>query len=193
MKATIEAMAFNRLIGAVKAFASRTNSRPALTMIQLHFSAQDKKATAYATDGYRAAKECALCYTVDEDFSVLVSAPPLKAKSNSIVEVELDGDVAYISFGEVRFRNKQPTNEPFDVEKFISDVVVRKNVNVLGVNADYLIDALKSLKASGATARHPVIIEFGGPHEPIVLRTDSDNQKVVLPVRIKAVSEVAEE
>lgn len=185
MKSTINGSDFNRLIGAVRSFAEKTDVRPMNRLIQFHFNADTTSVTAYAVDGYRAAKERAVCYTVDEDFTVLVSAPPLKANGRIGVEVELDGDCAYISYGDVRFRTKQPEGDVFNVQKVISDAMERKEIQRFGANVDYLMDALKSLKASGATGRKPIIVEFRGPSDPIILRTDSDNPKMVLPVRIK--------
>lgn len=185
MKATLEGATFNRLIGAVRNFTGKNDARPQNRLIQLHFHKDGTLVEAYALDGYRAAKECAICYTVDEDFSVLVNAPPLKANGSIAVEVEAADGFAYISYGDIRFRTKQPDAEMFDVQKVIKDAMQKPDIMRFGANVDYLLDALKSLKASGASSRKPIIVEFRSPVEPIILRTDQDNPKVVLPIRIK--------
>lgn len=184
MKATLEGATFNRLIGAVRNFTGKGDVRPQTRLIQLHFCKGLTSVEAYALDGYRAAKECAVCYTVDEDFVALINPPPLKANGSIEVEVEVSDGFAYVSYGDIRFRTKQPNAELFDVQKVIDDTMQKPNIMRFGANVDYLLDALKSLKASGASSRKPIIVEFRSPVEPIILRTDRDNPKMVLPVRI---------
>lgn len=185
MKATLSGEALNQLIGAVKSFTSKSDARPLNQYIHIFFSADGCKATAYALDGYRAAKESVVCGFVDEDFDVMVLAPRIKARRGSNVEVYRDGDRSFIDYGDITFRTQRPEGTPFDVEKFISGEAAKENKQAFGINADYMIDALKSLKESGAAIRKPVIIEFTSPVAPILLRTDEDNYKVVLPMRIR--------
>jgi len=185
MKATLSGEALNQLIGAVKAFVSKNNARPQSQFIHILFSADGCKATAYALDGYRAAKESVVCYTVDEDFDVMISAPQIRARRGSTVEVYRDGDYSFIGYGDIAFRTKKPEGEPFNVEKLISVEAAKENKQAFGINADYMIDALRSLKESGASIRKPVVIEFTSPVAPVLLHTDEDNYKVVLPIRIR--------
>lgn len=184
MRATLEGATFNRLIGAVRNFTGKSEVSPQNRLIQLHFHREGTSVKAYALDGFRAAKECAVCYTVEEDFVALISPPPLKANGSALVEVEVSDGFAYVSYGDIRFRTKQPDVKPFDVQKFIDDTMQKPDIMRFGANVDYLLDALKSLKASGASSRKPVIVEFRSPLEPIILRTDRDNPKMVLPVRL---------
>lgn len=184
MKATLDGATFNRLIGAVRNFTEKSDNRPQNSLIQLHFHNGETSVEAYALDSYRAAKECAVCYTVDEDFVALISPPPLKANGSAVVEVEVSGGFAYVSYGNIRFRTKQPNAELFDVQKLIDDTMKKPDIMRFGANVDYLLDALKSLKASGASSRKTIIVEFRSPLEPIILRTDRDNPKMVLPVRL---------
>lgn len=56
----------------------------------------------------------------------------------------------------------------------------------LGVNGEYLLSALKAAKIScGKSFNQPVILEFRGELSPVILRTNKDDIKMVLPVRIK--------
>ena len=185
MKATINGTNFNRLIGAVRNFASKNADKAQLALIQLHFHKDEQNVEAYAVDGYRAAKEQAACYLVDKDFTVLVAAPPLKANEATTVEIWTDGEYAYILYGDIQFRTKQPGAEPIDIRKIVDENMHRPEMLRIGVNADYMIDALKSLKLTGAARRKAVIIEIKDPMSPIVLRTDEDDPKIVLPVRIR--------
>lgn len=184
MKATMCGANFNRLISAVRAFVSKNTTRPQYSMIQLQFNEDGRSVTAYALDGYRIAKEIGVCYTVDEDFKVLISAPPLKANGEAIVEIGYDDKYSYISYGNTWFRFEQPYGEWFAAQDFFDKEMAKKRQKI-AVNVDYLLDAVKAIKATGATSRRPVIIEFGSPYDPVILRTDRDNPKAVLPVRIK--------
>lgn len=186
MNATLSGEAFNRLVGAVKAFVDKRGSRrPCDTLIHILFSAEECKATAYALDGYRAAKETVACGSVDEDFDVLISVPRLKAVKSSIVEVRREGDKSIVDYGDIQFHTKNPGGELFDVETAISAEVNKPKRMAFGINADYMIDALRSLKESGAAIGKPVTVEFTSPLAPILMRTDKDNYKMVLPVRIR--------
>jgi DNA polymerase III sliding clamp (beta) subunit (PCNA family) len=184
MKATLSGEALNQLVGSVKAFTGKSDVRPQNQFIHILFSADGCKATAYAIDGYRAAKESVVCGFVDEDFDVMVLAPRIKAKRVSNVEVYRDGDRSFIDYGDITFRTQRPDGTPFDVEGFISGEAAKENKQAFGINADYMIDALRSLKESGAAIRKPVIVEFTSPLAPVLLRTDADNYKVILPVRL---------
>ena len=184
MKATLSGEALNQLVGSVKAFIGKSDVRPQNQFIHILFNADGCKATAYAIDGYRAAKESVVCCFVDEDFDVMISAPQIRARRGSTVEVYREGDYSFVVYGDITFRTRKPDGTPFDVEKFISDEAAKENKQKFGINADYMIDALKSLKESGAAIRKPVIIEFTSPLAPVLLRTDSDNYKVILPVRL---------
>lgn len=185
MEATLDGKNFNRLIDAVRNFTSKNDAKPENCMIQLHFHTDGTNVEAYALDGYKAAKECAKCCTVDEDFVALISAPPIKANGIPVVEVSLEDDYAYISYGDIRFRTRQPNAEPFDVQKVIDNAMHKESTMWFGANVNYLLDALKSLKGSCAAGRIPVIVEFRGPNEPIIFRTDEDNPKMVMPIRIR--------
>lgn len=185
MKATMNGANFNRIIAATRAFASGNTTRPQNNLIQLHFCRETASLEAFALDGYRAMKETSACYTVDEDFMVLVSAPPLKANGEHVVEIEQDGEYAYISFGNVRFRTKRPEGKVLDVNKVLTDEMKKEGRHRVGLNVDYLLDACKSIKASGTAFRKAVIIEIGSPLEPVILRTDRDNPRMVMPVRIR--------
>ncbi|SBW02464.1 hypothetical protein KL86CLO1_11650 [uncultured Eubacteriales bacterium] len=186
MKATISGANFNRLIDAVKYFVDKNCTREALRYIQLRFDRELCKVTAYGVDGHRASKECAMCLTVDEDFTAMVKVPPIKANGQLTVEISRDDGYAYISYGDIQFRTAKPGAMPYDVDDVIKKAVERTDVMRFGANVDYLMDALRSLKTTGATGRRPVIVEFRGPNDPIILRTDKDNPKMVLPTRISS-------
>lgn len=186
MKATVSGANFNRLMDAVKHFVDKNSTRVALRYVQLRFDKELCNVTAYGVDGYRASKECAMCLTVDESFTAMIKVPPIRANGQLSVEITQDDGHSYISYGDIQFRTAKPGAMPYDIEDVIKQAVDRPDIMKFGANIDYLMDALKSLKTSGATGRRPVIVEFRGPTEPVILRTDEDNPKMVLPTRLGA-------
>lgn len=55
----------------------------------------------------------------------------------------------------------------------------------IGVNGNYLLSALQAAKIScGNTFRNPVVLEFRGEKDAIILRTNKEDIKLVLPVKI---------
>ncbi len=53
-------------------------------------------------------------------------------------------------------------------------------------DAEKIISALQAAKASvGGTFKQPAILEFRGPIAPITIKTNREDVKMVLPVRIK--------
>ena len=57
---------------------------------------------------------------------------------------------------------------------------------VTAICTNYLLSALQAAKVSAdGSFRQPVILEFRSNIEPILLRTNKEDIKMVLPVRIK--------
>lgn len=179
-KASMTTDAFNRLIQATKNFCSKTNRDPTLHHIRIEFHADQDEAVAVAVDGYRLSAEHAVSKS-DEDFCVYVRSN-IKLPSHSTVDIELvDKEVLLRCDGFV-FGYAQPSGSFLDWEKVIpvSDVQYK-----IGFNGDYLLSALQAAKASvGGSFKNPVVLEFRGPLEPILLRTNEKDIKMVLPVRI---------
>lgn len=56
----------------------------------------------------------------------------------------------------------------------------------LGFNGNYLLSALQAAKVSiGGSFKDPVVLEFRNNLTPVILRTNKDDIKMVLPIRIK--------
>ena len=57
----------------------------------------------------------------------------------------------------------------------------------IGFNGNYLLNALQAAKISaGQTFKNPIVLEFWTPTSPVIIRTNTDDIKMVLPIRIKA-------
>ncbi|MEL7568085.1 MAG: hypothetical protein AAGU27_24860 [Dehalobacterium sp.] len=187
MKAMIPAKTLRRIVMATRGFVSKAGSnRPAYEYIKLEFSKGNSSVTAVAVDGYRLSVEHASC-DVDEDFSAYIKPmlPPIKGNEWAMVTV--DGERAYVEIGGLAAGFVQPKEVEFDYRGVVDNA--RKNAPTyrIGFNGDFLLTALKAAKEScGASFKLPVILEFRGPNEPILLVTNSgDDVKMVLPVRIK--------
>lgn len=172
--------AFNRLIDATKAFCSKTNRNPCYHFIRLEFHAETDEVVAVAVDGFRLSVEHAVA-NIEEDFFIYVQSN-IKLPCNSVAEFELVDDEAFIRCNGFIFGYKQPKGEFIDWEKVIptSDVQYK-----IGFNGDYLLSALQAAKAScGKSFKTCVVLEFRTPLDPIVLRTNEKDVKIVLPVRL---------
>lgn len=56
----------------------------------------------------------------------------------------------------------------------------------IGFNGNYLLNALQAAKVSaGQTFKNPIVLEFWTPTTPVIIRTNTDDIKMVLPIRIK--------
>ena len=180
-KATMTTGAFNRLIQATKAFCAKYNRNPCYHFVRLEFHADTDEVVAVAVDGFRMSVEHALANS-EEDFVVYVKSN-IKLPNKSNMEIELVDDEVIIKCNGFIFGYKQPEGEFIDWQNVIptSDVQFR-----IGFNGDYLLSALQAAKASvGGTYKTPVVLEFRSPVDPIILRTNGQDVKMVLPVRIK--------
>lgn len=181
-KAIMSTGALNRLVEATKAFCAKTNVRPIHTYIKLEFHSQDDEVVAVAVDGFRLSVEHALAQS-EEDFCVYIKGN-VKLPKDRMVDIELVEDEAIFRCEGFVFGYQQPNSGEFlDWKNVIptSDVQFK-----IGFNGDYLLSALQAAKASvGGTYKSPVILEFRSSIEPIILRTNKDDVKMVLPVRCK--------
>lgn len=172
--------AFNRIIKATQAFCSKNNRNLCYHFIRLEFHADTNEVVAVAVDGFRLSVEHALA-EVEEDFFIYVKSN-IKLPANSNVLFELINDEAIIRCNGFIFGYKQPEGEFMDWQKVIpaSDVQFK-----IAFNGDYLLSALQAAKSSvGSSFKTPVVLEFRTPLEPIILRTNEKDVKMVLPVRI---------
>ena len=180
-KARMNTGALNRIIEATKAFCSKAGTRPIHQYIRLEFHAAEDEVVAAAVDGFRLSVEHAVAES-EEDFAVYVKGN-VKLPKDSTVDIELVNNEAIFRCGGFVFGYQQPNGEFLEWQKVIpqSDPQFK-----IGFNGDYLLSALQAAKASvGGTYKGPVILEFRSPTEPIILRTNKDDVKMVLPVRIK--------
>ena len=184
---------FNTIIAAVKGAVSTSVAKPMYKNIRLEFRKENNAVTAIATDGFRLFVEHATCYEVEEDFDCYIKPSVHLPRGNSmrlelkkrdetesVVEIECLGCI----FGFV-----QPTGPFLDWGKVLPDSPTFR----IGVNAEYLLSALQAAKASaGGAFKQPAILEFRGPIGPIMIKTNREDVKMVLPVRIREADDGAD-
>lgn len=180
-KATMHTAAFNRLIEATKAFCAKNNTKPIHNYIRLEFHSKSDEVVAVAVDGFRLSVEHAVA-TSEEDFCVYVRGN-VKLPKNTTVDIELVDNEAMFRCDGFVFGYQQPIGEFLNWENVIpkGETTLR-----IGFNGEYLLSALQAAKTSvGGTYKTPVILEFRSPIEPVLIRTNEKDVKMVLPVRIK--------
>lgn len=187
-KATIDSKSFTKAIKAVSRFVNASRERTAY----IHLVFTSGSMYTYACDGYRASESCAPCIECDGnltgDFTAYINVPrilPL-AKKECLVEIVLDDGVCTVSFDGISMRTKQPDlKDQLDLKEIIDDACEKASQR-FGLNINYTLDALRSLKESGAAVdRNPVIVEFTNELDPVVFRGKHGGRSIVLPVRLK--------
>ena len=180
MKAKIYTNDFNRIIAATKDFVSKNSSKKTHTYIRLEFRYEEQRVTAIGVDGFRMSVEHSVC-ECDEDFNAYIRAN-VKLPSGTYAEFEIQDSEVIIRCGEFIFGYKQPEGEFLNWEKVLPEAPTFK----IGFNGNYLLSALRAVKVSaGNSFKSPVVLEFRSPTEPVIIRTNHDDVKMVLPIRIK--------
>ena len=173
---------FNRIISAVKNFTGTDSKRRLHQYIRLEFDAKASIVTAIAVDGCRMSVEHAVISDCDENFVAYVRNN-IKLPNKMYAYFELsDGDLM-IRCGEFIFGLKQPEGEFLEWEKALPG---KEPTFKIGFNGNYLLDALQAAKiSSGSSFKSPVVLEFRSAVEPVIIRTNENDVKMVLPIRMR--------
>lgn len=184
MKAKILSDDFNRIVDATKRFTDNVSSGRgrAYKYIRFDFDAEHQKVTAVALDGYRMSVENSVVGECDEDFSVyILGSFRLPRKCAAVIE-KVDNEVQIRCAGAL-FGFEQPTDpQPFEWRNVIPE---GEPTFRIGFNGNYLLNALQAAKVSaGQTFKNPIVLEFWTPTTPAIIRTNKDDIKMVLPIRL---------
>lgn len=179
-KATMTTDVFNRLIDATKGFVQKYGSKVVHQFIRLEFHSSDDEVIAVAVDGYKLSVEHAVCKS-EEDFTIYVKSN-VKLPRKAEVEIELEEDEALFRCNGFVFGYKQPTGDFLDWQKVLPD---GEPTFRIGFNGEYLMKALEAARISvGGVYKNPVVLEFRSPTSPVVIKTNKNDIKLVLPVRL---------
>lgn len=181
-KAKIYSNDFNRIIAATKDFVDQNADKSPMSYIKLEFISKFQTVTAVAIDGKRISVEHSVISDCDEDFVVYVRNN-IKLPKNRFATIDLQDDEVKILCDECIFGNKQPDGKFYEWEKALPKT--KYNFKI-AVNGNYLMSALKAAQIStGNSFKNPVVLEFRGEEEAIILRTNENDIKLVMPVRLK--------
>lgn len=179
-KATMTTDVFNRLIDATKGFVQKYGSKVVHQFISLEFHSSDDEVIAVAVDGYKLSVEHAVCKS-EEDFTIYVKSN-VKLPRKAEVEIELEKDEALFRCNGFVFGYKQPTGDFLDWQKVLPDGDPTFRI---GFNGEYLMKALEAARISvGGVYKNPVVLEFRSPTSPVIIKTNKNDIKLVLPVRL---------
>ena len=183
MKATILGNDFNRIMDATKQFCDTSTRHKEQEYIRLDFDAETQRVTAHACDGYRLSVEHSVIGSCDENFTVYIRGG-FRLPKKQYATIEMAENEVQIRCAGALFGFEQP-----DVlQRFEWQKVIPKDEPTfrIGFNGNYLLNALQAAKVSaGQTFRNPIVLEFWTPTTPVIIRTNTDDIKMVLPIRIK--------
>ena len=173
---------FNRIISTTKAFVAKNSTKKTYQYIKLEFNAENQRVTAIAVDGYRMSVEHSIISDCENDFIVYIK-PTVALPKSQYATFMLDGNEAVVRCGGFMFGYEQPDASDFDWQKAIPQGEPSFKI---GLNGNYLLTAFQAAKAScGNSFRSPVVLEFRSPLKPLILKTNGEDIKMVLPVRIQ--------
>lgn len=175
---------FNRLVAATKDFMSPASSnRTECKYIRLDFNAEEQCVTACAVDGYRLSVEHAVISYCEKDFTVYIKSN-VKLPNKKYAVIELLNNEVVIRCDDFSFGYTQPNiSNPFNWEGVIPASRAQYKI---AFNGQYMLEALQAAKIScGNAFNGPVVLEFRGRTEPILLRTNKKDIKMVLPIRMQ--------
>ena len=180
-KARMTTDVFNKLIEATKGFVQKNGSKPIHNYIRLEFHSADDEVIAIAVDGFKLSVEHAVCKS-EEDFAVYVKSN-IKLPRKTEVQIELDEDEAVFRCDGFMFGYHQPIGEFLNWEGVLPKTEPSFRI---GFNGEYLMKALEAARISvGGTYKTPVVLEFRTPLDPVIIRTNKHDIKMVLPIRIR--------
>ena len=181
MKANILGNDFNRIMDATKSFR-RSGDKAQFGYVRLDFDATTLKVTANACDGYRLSVEHSVIGSCDENFTVYIRGGFRLPKKQYATIEKVENEVQIRCAGAL-FGFEQPdVSQRFEWQKVIpkDEPTFR-----IGFNGNYLLNALQAAKVSaGQTFKNPIVLEFWTPTSPMVIRTNQDDIKMVLPMRL---------
>lgn len=189
----INELKFKSLIDGVKHCVSKNGCLPILEYIQI--KVKPDTITAYAIDGYRAARvEIKNTFPIDEEFTCLIKPITVKVSKRGInpVVIEHTDENTFVEviteYGVLRYGFAVPSGEFTDIEKIYENA--RQHDRKLGLQTRYVIDALKALKGINhiSGGDYAVFESKENNTQPFIIRAKNDgiiNEQLILPVRIQ--------
>lgn len=180
-KARMTTDVFNKLIEATKGFSQKHGSKPIHNYIRLEFHSADDEVVAIAVDGYKMSVEHGVCAS-EEAFTVYVKSN-IKLPRKTEVQIELEENEAVFRCDGFMFGYQQPDGEFLKWQEVLPD---GEPTFKIGFNGEYLLKTLEAARISvGGTYKTPVVLEFRRNIDPVIIRTNKNDIKMVLPIRLR--------
>lgn len=185
MVVTINKKDFIRVMKAIKPFtreADYFNKSEKMQYIHIVVDSENQEVKFEALDGHRFAIEYLDC-NADQSFEAYVKPSSLWRTDVERVTISIQNNFTIVDFGWYSLKYELPVGEYYN----LSTMVERANSNPvrrIGVNPQFMIDAMKNLDDSKGKAI--AIMEVFEPSEPIIIRDKVDERNIrgILPIRI---------
>lgn len=182
MKAILKAVDLKKIFNGTKKFVG-TGVGIAI-MQYIHIVVTEDEVRFEALDGHRFSVEYASVVSVDKPFECFIRPEiPKISKYDEYAEIELESGAAYITVSDRIIGYKQPAEKAYDLQKLVDEYSKKEIKAKIGVNSRLLADALNSI-TDQKTTNNLAKIEICNPSEPIIIRSNEKDIKVVLPVKI---------
>jgi DNA polymerase III sliding clamp (beta) subunit (PCNA family) len=180
MKATVDFKEFKRVVKALKPFTKENEEKMQYIYLEINSEAQEIRMEAL--DGHRIAVEYIKCQA-DESFTAYIKPLTFIKSAWDKVEISKDKNYVVIDMLDYYIRVKQPEGEWYQTKRIVSEAEKETAVLKVGVNADFLIDALKDIQRS-KSGKNMALIECRNKKSPIFIRDENDrrNLRMVLPM-----------
>lgn len=186
MKAKLDAGEFKRIINNTKLFVD-TDAGPSLMQwIYLEINADKKIIRATALEGHCISIEYAKLTYADESFTCFIKPEiPRISKRDNGVELEVNDNLLYVRVGNSIMGYVQPEGQYYPVDDLIKDYLKNEKMATVGVNANFLKNAMKSI-STDSNNKKIAKIDIYNPKAPVIIRSgkkgEQENLKIVLPV-----------
>lgn len=176
MKAIVATDDLRRLIKKLKPFTCdyKLKWQDKMKYIYISVDNVDEKLRGEAMSGDRFAVEYINCLA-DENFTAYINPFQLLKTDEEKSEIEIIGNVCTVTMGEYSIRTIQPEGEWYDTKELIKNAQSMDGKYRIGVNPNYLIDALKTMKTDKFETSI-VVIEFTDNNtNPIIIKQLKDD------------------
>lgn len=184
MKAVIKAQDMKDLVEKTRRFVCKNYNNTIMRYIHIVVDAEKREVRAEAVDGHRFS--VAYCELTDgkESFECFITQDiPKITRCDEYVEIETDGDKAFITVGDNIRGYRQPKKPFFDILQMIETTEDKEPAIKIAFNSKLLAEALQSVKDVGNkynTAR----LYLYNPAAPVLIRSNEKDVAGVLPIHI---------
>lgn len=189
----INELLFVKAVESVKHCVSKNDNRKALEYIKLKIS--KGKLTAYACDGYRAARTTIpLSQYAESEFECYIK--PIKVKPSksgaNVVVIEYENNIVAVEiiteYGKIKYCFEQHEHKAIDIDKVYQDANLYDRKT--GFNPNYVKQAINALSQITSKYSKCVVLETQDKaYAPFIIRAknkdlDCISEQLILPMRL---------